>query len=263
VSTEQVRARPLRRGELNDGRWPAPPSQRSGGDWLLVGLVSLAIVTAALVSALAVVTTKPKVYGARADLLYVSSPSAPLDARDRMIATQRDLITSRAVLAPVAAHSGIPLDKLEKAVSVDVGVRNDLMHVTLGDRNQARAERLARAVTTRYLALARRLTSAADAEGPRLEGEIAQLTARARRALPAERDVIAERVAALEDRAVALGAASSEASKPMLLAPAYRLEHPLSPKPLRAAALGLIVGLMLAAVAAVALVRPAGGRPAP
>jgi len=69
-------------------------------------------------------------------------------------------------------------------------------------------------------------------------------------------------VARLQDRALELDAAGSEASRPTLLTPAYSLEHPLSPKPLRAAALGLLLGLVLAAVAMIALLHPAGGRPA-
>jgi hypothetical protein len=259
VRTEGARAAHRPAGQLHNGRW-TPPSRASAApeDWLLIGVICVAIVASALASALAVAAGRPKVYGARSDLLYESAPVTPLDVRDRTLATQRELIRSRAVLAPVAAQSGLTVEDLGAAVTVGVGSRSDLMHVTVGNRSRERALRLAQAVTTHYLGLSTRLSRSGDAESAHLQRQIAELTAGTRRAPPTERDIIAQRIGRLQDRVLELEAAGG-ASKPVLIAPAYALDQPLSPKPVRAAAAGLLVGLALAAVAAAALVRQAGG----
>jgi capsular polysaccharide biosynthesis protein len=263
VGTKGVSAARGRQRNIGTNARSAPVSSlapltlpgRSLPDWLLITFTCTAIVLAAVASALAVVSTADKVYGARSDVLYVSAPASPLDVRDRALATQRQLIESRAVLGPVAAQSRMPLEDLQKRVSVELGTRNDLMHITVGNRRPRTAQRLAQAVTAQYLALSRRLSSEANAERSALQRELQTLTARASRASAAQRAVIGERVARLQDRVIEFDAAALGNSKPTLVAPAYVLPKPLSPQPLRAVAAALIVGLALATAVAILLAR--------
>jgi capsular polysaccharide biosynthesis protein len=130
------------------------------------------IVVVAVVSAVFVGTRGAAEYGARADIIYITPASASLDTRERGLATQRGLVTSRAVLEPVAAAQGVSRRALEQAVAVDIGARDDLMRITVGDQNRAKAVAIAQAVTARYLRLASELrpagTRAAEEPAPRL-----------------------------------------------------------------------------------------------
>jgi capsular polysaccharide biosynthesis protein len=246
-------AKPVLPEKAADERAAPPPLPVS--EILRIVAVCACIVVAAVASALAVDGRGATVYGARADVLYVADPATPLDVRDRTLATQRELIQSRAVLAPVAARDRMPLEDLQDAVSVEAGARNDLLHITVGDEQPARARQLTEAVTAGYLALAGRLAGGGAQERRRLERQIERLTGRARRASAAESALLGQRVADLQDRVVQLDSGGAAPARPTLLSDAYPLADPLAPKPLRAVATGLIAGLALAAGAAVLLAR--------
>jgi uncharacterized protein involved in exopolysaccharide biosynthesis len=127
------------------------------------------VVVTAIGSALLVGALTDTKYGGRAEILYDMPASAPLDARERGLATQRGLILSRAVLAPAATARGLPLERVKRAVSVDLGTRNDLLYVTAGLTDRTAAVALAAAVTQSYLRLDARVRSGAPdaAERPR------------------------------------------------------------------------------------------------
>jgi uncharacterized protein involved in exopolysaccharide biosynthesis len=188
----------------------APPlATRRRRSWLAIAGVCALIVAVAVASALFAGTRGATEYGGRADIVYVAPASASLDARERGLATQRGLVTSRAVLDPVAAAQRVSRRALERAVSVEIGARDDLMHITVANPDRAVAVRLAGAVADSYLRLADDLR-------------------------PQDGDATAE-------------------PAPRLLSPAYPLDSPLSPKPLRLAAAGLLIGLALAAATAFAM----------
>jgi uncharacterized protein involved in exopolysaccharide biosynthesis len=128
---------------------------------LPIAALCAAVVVTAVCSALLVGAITATTYGGRAEILYDMPANAPLDARERGLATQRGLILSRAVLAPAATERNLSLDAVEDAVSVDLGTRNDLLYVTAGltDRNAAVA--LAAAVTASYLRLDARVRAGA------------------------------------------------------------------------------------------------------
>jgi hypothetical protein len=189
---------------------PPPPPRTRRRAWIAIAATCAAIVLAATASALLVGMRAATQHGGRADIVYVTPASASLDTRERGLATQRGLVTSRAVLEPVAAAAGVSRRSLEEAVSVDIGARDDLMHITVGDSDQAVALRLAAAVAARYLRVAADLRP---------------------------------------------GGPAGQEPTPRLLSPAYELDDPLSPKPLRLAAMGLLVGLALAALTGVLMAR--------
>ena len=185
--------------------WPeTPPEPRPRrSPWPRIVAVCLALVLAAVVTAAVISAQREEVYGARADILYVSGPEVPLDVRERVLATHAELIVTRAVLEPIAAQSGVPLTELQEAVSVEVGL-NDLLRVTVRSRGRESARALAQAIADRYVRFAASIPGQANVR---------------------------------------------------LLSPAYALDEPLTPRLSRAVAVGLLVGLQLAIVAAVLLVR--------
>lgn len=191
--------------ERETGRSPEGPHFRPA-DWLRIAGACTAVVVIAVVCALVIGARGPDVYGGRADILYVA-PDAPLDVRQRSLATQVELARSRAVLESAAEQAGVPLDRLEDELSVDTSDQDDLLHITVSDEDRAVARRHAQAVAASYLQLAERVQGGAGEASVRL------------------------------------------------LSPAYALDSPLSPKPLRAAAVGLLIGLGLATGLAVLLVR--------
>lgn len=230
---------------------PSPRRRRSWLPvWLPVVLVAGAIVGLAVLSALYVSSRSPTVYGARVDILFAATSNTSSDVRDRILATQQELLRGRAVLLPVSRSSDLPLSQLQDQLTVEIG-RDDLLQVTVADRSPNRARAIAQAVTERYLELGRALP-AADERGRRLVvAQIRRLTRGGRRVGPVGR----ERVARLQDRLLELDLARSEEPKPQILTPAYVLDTPLSPQPLRALAVGLLVGLLLATATTVLMVR--------
>jgi hypothetical protein len=223
-------------------------------DWMRIAGACLAVVVIAVLAALAIGTRGDKVYGARADILY-AAPDAPLDVRERSLATQRELARSRAVLAAAAEQSRVPLQQLEDAVSVETGVRDDLLHITVGDKDRAVAQRLTQAVATTYLRLAGRVEGTGPEDPQALRREIDTLTAQARGAPRAELATLRERIGRLQERLSGAAESAGEGPRMRLLSPAYPLASPLSPRPVRAAAVGLLIGLMLATAVAVLLIR--------
>jgi len=233
----------------------APRPARSDGRFIaLLTLLCLAIVATAVLSAVVFASFAPTVYGARVDLLYKSSPDTSDDARERVLKTQRALIGSRAVLGPVAEANNTSFDRLGSALSVDVGL-DDLIHVTVASTDQERALRLVEAVAARYVQTAGDLSPEARRGREILEAQIARLSERAREAPAEDAAILRERIGHLQDRVLDLEIQSLGQSRPEQLTPGYVLEKPVSPKPLRAAAVGLLIGLALATVVAVVLGR--------
>jgi uncharacterized protein involved in exopolysaccharide biosynthesis len=222
----------------------------------VAGIVAacLAILLVAVVSAVVVSGLRDKVYGARVDILYLVARETPDDARERILSTQEALIHSRAVLGPVARRNGVALDELEGAVSVDAGL-NDLLRLTVADKDRDRALMLARDVTSQYLRVSSALSPEATRGRDLLQREIGRLTVRARSASGEERQILSERIGRLQDRIVDLEVEDLAVPRAQVLSPAYALEDPLSPDPTRAAIGGLLVGLVVATGAAVLMFR--------
>lgn len=219
-------------------------------DWTRVALVAVGLVVLSVASALFFGSLAPTVYGARVEILYTSPEGSPDDARERTLATERELIRSRAVLADVSNDVGMPLRELQDAVAVDVG-RDDLIRLTVGDEDPRRALTLAQSVASRYLERQSRLSSESDPRRQLIQQEIDRLTADDAEQTDARRD----RVARLQDRLLDLQVESVSRPQAELLSPAYLLDNPLSPNRLRLIALGLVIGLLLATGVAVAMLR--------
>jgi len=218
--------------------------------WGWLALIAVGIVVLSVASAVFFGSLGTKTYGARADILYVAADDTSDDARNRILATQQELLRSRVVLEDVSRSAAIPLPELQDAVSVDVG-RDDLLHLTVADKDPRRAQALAAIVASRYVQLTTRLSPEETAGRQLIQSKIDRLTEGDRPRTRAGRD----RVARLRDRLVDLEVQNLGRPKAELLSRAYVLDGPLSPKPLRAGALGLLIGLLIATAVVVAMLR--------
>ena len=64
--------------------------------------------------------------------------------------TQEVILRSRAVLDPVAGATGIPARRLEQALSTEVVNQSNVVRVTVADRDEPTAQRLAQLITEEY-----------------------------------------------------------------------------------------------------------------
>ena len=151
------------RGAVGGGDGLAPAPGRRPSPWLTLVLAGTALVVAALIAAFAVAGLQDKVYGGRVDILYLAGPEVSLDVRERVLATQAQLVGSRAVLQPVANRVQMPLAELQAAVSVDVDL-SDVLRLTVGNEDPVQAQRLAQAVASRYVAVASSLPNQPEVE---------------------------------------------------------------------------------------------------
>jgi len=126
---------------------------RGGSPWPRIAAVCAVIVLASLLTALFVASRQPTQYAGRADLLYVAATEVPLDVRERVLATHARLMTTRAVLEPVAASSGMELAELQDALSVEIGL-DDVLEVTVTTEDPVTARALAQAVADAYVSFA-------------------------------------------------------------------------------------------------------------
>ena len=216
-------------------------------------------------------------YGAQAEVLFeTSTPATASNGLPRDLATQKVVVRSRAVLTPVARATGVSVDELSRSLSVSVVGQSDVLRLTASRPSRAAALQMARAIASSYVGVVGRTFGAGLQAGrARLEHELEQLSstlsdvdtqagrledarqeqlARGRFApastkqlrLQAESQILLQRIATLQDRVAALELQRVTQPAAQILTPAYELEKPLGPRPLRAAAAGVLIGLVLA-----------------
>jgi capsular polysaccharide biosynthesis protein len=272
---------------LSPHRPDAPPShgllglwlRRSWGIWTVTAIAGAALVICTL-AALPIVLSQPRVYGAQADLIF--NPGANLSdvATDRALVTQEVILRSRTVLEPVAEATRIPVERLKKALSVEVVNQSNVVRITVADRDADTARRLAQLIAEEYEKRTSLTTSAADQQPiAYLEGQIEQLAASlagmqarvdqlARRREPdapvsaQERQLqllataTQQRLARAQDQLAELQLGRLDQPRSRILAPAQVLEDPLRPRPVQAIAAGALVGVFVAAAIVLVLFRP-------
>jgi capsular polysaccharide biosynthesis protein len=262
---QQVRRPPPRPGSAGEtmtttvpdraGSPESPPRRPFDAAFLVrLAIACTAIVVVAVLSAVAFASLGHKVYGARVDMLYAVAPDTSDDARQRILSTQRELVLSRAVLGPVAQQARMPLEDLQAATQVEVGL-DDLLHITVGNRDPQRALALVAGVSSRYQALSADLSPEELRGRQLLEEQVRRLSAQAAGASGADAVELRDRIGRLQDRILDLQVSSLSRARPERLTAAYLLDEPLSPKLLPAIALGLLVGLVVAAATGLLLAR--------
>jgi uncharacterized protein involved in exopolysaccharide biosynthesis len=258
------RARPRQRR-----RWVSGP---------LIVLVAVILVVGPAVAAYLISRSQQAEYAAEAELVLDSSNVTDRILAQRDIDTQSLVLQSRAVLAPTARAEGITVDELEDKVGVEVDGNTDVLRVSVTDHDSQLALRAAEGIVTTYRdSVATATTEQLDEAQGLLEAEITDLTTRLSdvqaelsqlaedpdnafspevQQLQAESNFIFGRLSSLQasltDLEVRRVSGSNEVK---VVTPPHVLEEPVSPQPLRAAAYGGLVGILLAAAAIVLLLR--------
>jgi capsular polysaccharide biosynthesis protein len=113
-------------------------------------MIAFAVVLTFAGAALAYSLTRPKVYGAEAEIVLTPRPELSDTAVDRAMLTQTLLVKSPSVLQPVAVRARIPLRRLQDAVTVEMVGRSNILQITVADRDRDRAVRLVDRIVLEY-----------------------------------------------------------------------------------------------------------------
>jgi hypothetical protein len=247
----------------------------------LVVTLGMTFVVVSAVAALAFDRLQKPVYGAQADVVFQPSGDLSDFRAQRDVGTQPLILRSLAVMGPVSRSTGIPVDKLDKMVSIDLPSQSNVVRITVADPNRATAERVAKAVTDEYLS--RFVTSDLSPVDPAavklkdlkgevklLSGTVSQILNRLDRlsrerspgqppgieeqALQAASTVALQRMGTLENELAALESKRFLEPNVSLLVAPHPLEGRLKPRAVQSLAVGMLVGLFATAgVAAAAL----------
>jgi hypothetical protein len=270
-------------------RHDAPPAARLLGLWLrrsmgigtVAAIAAAAVVTCTLV-ALPIMLGRPRVYGAQADVLITPRAGQSDAATDRALATQEIILRSETVLDPVADATGIPVRRLEKALSVEVVNQSNVVRITMADRDAATAQRLTQLIVEGYVQQTSFPTVADLARSTSfLEEQLRDLSA----TLAVDQGRLAKLASgrgpgkpiSTEERQMQVVVATTQQRlkivqnqlaqaplrqleqvqpQPQVLVPSHVLKDPLSPRPVQAAATGALIGLFVAAAIILVLFRP-------
>lgn len=102
-----------------------------------------------------------KVYAARADILFHLSRSG--DHAERFLATQAVVAQSRAILEPVAAELGVPIERIEEDLGVEFPKDGAVMRIEFATHSQTAALDVIKLVTQHYLQALRPIETAEGA----------------------------------------------------------------------------------------------------
>jgi uncharacterized protein involved in exopolysaccharide biosynthesis len=251
---------------------PARPPWRGWGAlqrWLVVALIVLVpTVGAALISA-----SQAPTYAAQADILYRAVSGNSPEAMDQEMATQRLAMTNRMAVEAAANAVGRKPDELAKKVSVEVLDGSNILRLKTVDRSREVARSVTASLALRYTAaVTQRAADRRTAQKASFDQQIAAANARlvainARLGLIAatglvppptlaaealelqgEAQVLRQQVVDLQTQSLQWDADHPDAGMPsaeIAVLPNV-LPDPVGPQPLRAAAAGALVGLLLA-----------------
>ncbi|SDX35790.1 Chain length determinant protein [Saccharopolyspora shandongensis] len=265
-------------GAREDRQTPPPgPESRAWSALLankrrLLG-VSLLIVLLGAGTAFIGALVWPPVYAARAQILFEigEEKSTGFLREDRSLTTQLVLLRSRQVLGPVADQERLPVEELEKTVTMSLLDSSEVLQVEARAGTPDAAVRRTREIVDRYRDVAR-TNSESGVDGYVLENladvraQLAEANAQVsrERAVPGSPSLAAaealvhglkQREQQLQSQLDQLSMTQLARSEPKVVVPAYSVTDPVSPRPMFATAAGAVAGLLVAAVTAVLLVR--------
>jgi receptor protein-tyrosine kinase len=211
----------------------------------LVLVASMAVICA--VAALAVSLAQSKTYKANATLLYTPNqlPGTSQEDPARALATRVSLATTQRVLTAAAPAAGTSAQKLRNEISASADPAADLVQITASAGSPAAAARYANAVATTFVALRdREQRQTVNAELRSVKGQLSRLPKNNSATTQATSAALTQQLATLQ------GEAATTHGDLQLAEPATPPTSAASPKPLRNAGIGLIVGLLLGITAA-------------
>jgi hypothetical protein len=254
------------------GRVVAQPVRKR--QLLRLGGIGLAITFLGLIIGYVVGKSGPDVYAARSEVLYEISQERPTGflREDRSLTTQLALMRSRSVLNSVATATGMRVEDIESALTVElVGGSSEIIRVEAQDSSSAKALAIVTAVIDRYLAVTKEqgtkdaliyLQEARD----RVMADIAAKRSEINQfGVPSTGTATDPRQAAAQAELASLLSRSDSLSTDIdkltvgqrtqqrieVLVPAYALADPVGPRPLLATAgAGLTAALIAAFVVA-------------
>ena len=240
---------------------------------LLAAVIVLLIVGPAAVAGWISARSEPT-YAARAEVLFEDPAITDAQTMERAMTTQQLLLQSRQLVDAAATAVRRDRQELSEDLTVEVVEQSDLLRVTVEDTDDERALAATTALVQAYVdaaaALATANSTAAQERGilqPQVDGlatrlneiqaRLAQLVriaipsaaqAQEARTLEGEAQIIRQRLVDLQAQLLDVDLrAVQEATPPARVAtPPYVLDDPVGPQPLRAAAAGLLLGVLLA-----------------
>lgn len=134
---------------------PGPPRSTPRVARRSLAILTVAIVFAGAMAGLAGGFLLPPNYAARAEILYPITEELPTGflREDRNLTTQLVYLQSRAVLAPAARAGRMPLEQLEKQVTISLLDSSEIIRIEVRDRSPRVAARLVGHITETYLEL--------------------------------------------------------------------------------------------------------------
>jgi uncharacterized protein involved in exopolysaccharide biosynthesis len=243
---------------------------------LRLGGLGLAITFLGLIIGYVVGRSGPTVYAARSEVLYEISQERPTGflREDRSLTTQLALMRSRSVLNSVATSTGMRVEDIEAALTVElVGGSSEIIRVEAHDPAAANALAIVTAVIDRYLTVTKeqgtkealtylqeaRDRVTADIAGKRSEiNQFAAPSTGAGTATDPRQAAAQAELASLLSRSDSLSTDIDKLTvgqrtqqRIEVLVPAYALADPVGPRPLLATAgAGLTAALIAAFVVA-------------
>jgi capsular polysaccharide biosynthesis protein len=218
-----------------------------------LGLLAMVIIMLGAAAGLAVTLLMPTKYAARTLIEYdVSVENASEFLRtDRNLTTQTVLLTSRAVLGPVADANGVSADDLAKNVKATLlnanQVNSEVIQVDVLDPDRATGVKLADAIAKQYLAVVK-ANSPANYIQSQLDDARRQLAS----APLANQPALQQRVTTLQGQ---LDIENITGNRASIVVPAYSVAAPAYPNPILAAATGALCGVVVAGLVVIALSR--------
>lgn len=235
-----------------------------------LALLTLAIILVGAAGGLGGALVWPKTYAARAEIvcsLSQDQQGGDTLLQDPQLSTQLVILKSLAVLGPIARQQNRQYQDLAKDISAQILDSSDVIQIEADASTMPAALRTLQAVMTNYLALAAQPSAADRTLTTQLTQAQATTAARQTRVqqLAAAVSVKTATQASLNDAQAQLTAAQNQENviqqriaefgltgqtglNAQLLTPPYSLPDPVSPRPLLAAGIGALVGMVVAGV---------------
>ncbi|MGY1886090.1 hypothetical protein ACI799_12425 [Blastococcus sp. SYSU DS0753] len=214
--------------------------------------------------AFVVASLRPDTYAARAEFLLDDGTGS--GTVEQQTATLLSLLSTRSVLAPIAEGHGITVEELENSIEIEQLEAGNVVRITVADEDPDVARAIAEDLVDSYSDLVaglrggtaelnllnERLADLVARQGvirtelQQLASSSAQADVERARQLQLESDLLQQQISELQGRAVDLEAevlAARDAIK--LIGSPYVLDAPVAPQPVRAAAIGLLIGIVL------------------
>jgi uncharacterized protein involved in exopolysaccharide biosynthesis len=235
---------------------PSPPSAQQRLPrrlWVNLALLAVLLVVMGAGAGYGVGMVVPPTYAARADVLYLLTREQPTGflREDRNLSTQLVLLTSRTVLGPVSAQTGVPVDDLADALEATVEEESEVIRIEFRDGDPQRAQAVLDAVVAEYLQVS---NNDERADVRRYLEE--QLTVVLDRIVEARNDgnrtselaPLVDREQQLRSRLDDLNLSDLAGPGARVLVPPYVATDPVSPNPLVTAVTGGLTALLVAAL---------------